>query len=99
MLKFVGHYGKGLLWKGEVEHLAYEVEESPIDYEQLHAYSPRGNTGRRHRDGVGLWHYQVYGEAGRGKIRCAKASSISFLDRPEKAKRRMDPGPGFGVVM
>jgi bifunctional non-homologous end joining protein LigD len=74
---------KGLPWKRGEKHLAVEVEDHPIDYEQFEGIIPEGQYGG---GTVMVWdygNYQVYGEQPAKSLREGKLHLV--LDG-EKAK-------------
>ena len=84
---------KGLPWKRGEKHLAVEVEDHPIEYEQFEGIIPEGQYGG---GTVMVWdrgNYRVYGEQPAKSLREGKLHLV--LDG-EKAKGEWTLGPDSG---
>ena len=81
---------KGLPWKQGEKHLAVEVEDHPIEYEDFEGMIPKGNYGG---GTVMVWDsgtYYVYGEQ---PLKALKEGQASSRPRWKKSERRMGPYP------
>ena len=79
---------KGLPWKRGEKHLAVEVEDHPIEYEDFEGMIPEGQYGG---GTVMVWDrgtYYVYGEQ---PVKSLREGKLHLLLDGKKAQRRMDP--------